>query len=223
MNQYKVPESVKAIIFDMDGVLINSEPLHFRIWKQVFAEKGLEIDYEHYKGCIGSTLGFLCELIYNGYGADFRGDPSIASRFKELKEEYIEKEGVPAIAGVGETLSKLKERGYQMAIASSSPQEYIEYCMKKLGLSDYFKVIFSGERVANPKPAPDVFLAAASAIGVSPASCLVIEDSTNGSRAAHAAGMQCLGFANPDSGEQDLSLAQASFYPFCALYDFFQV
>ena len=81
---------IRYILFDMDGVLLNTEPLHYRLWQKVFAERGIIIDYEHYRGCIGSTYRRLCELILEGYGVDFRGDPSLIDRFHELKREYIQ-------------------------------------------------------------------------------------------------------------------------------------
>ncbi len=206
-----------VLIFDMDGVLINSESLHYRLWRQIFAERGLTIDYEHYKGCIGSTVAHLMDLIYRGYGVDFRGDNSLRVRFAQLKEEYIRAHGVPEVADAAQTIHTLHDAGYRMAVASSSPQYYIELCTAAMGVADCFELLFSGERVTRPKPAPDVFLAAAAELGVSPEQCTVIEDSHNGSRAAKAAGMRCLGFANPDSGTQDLSSADEIFYPFSRL------
>lgn len=205
---------IKYIIFDMDGVLINSEPLHYKIWKQIFAERGLEIDFEYYKGCIGSTLKTLCDLIEEGYGVDFHGDMTLPARFKEVKNEYIDTYGVPQIEGIPQVIGKLKEMGYHLAVASSSPQEYIELCTKKIGIAQYFDILYSAERVARPKPFPDVFLTVAEKMQAKPEECLVIEDSYNGSRAAKAAGMKCFGFANPDSGNQDLSAADSIFYPF---------
>ena len=209
----------RVLLFDMDGVLINSESLHFRIWTQIFAERGLAIDFDHYKGCIGSTVAHLMDLIYEGYGVDFRGDESLRVRFAQLKEEYIRTHGVPAVAGVVETIRALHAQGYRMAVASSSPQHYIELCTATMGVGDYFELLFSGERVRRPKPAPDIFLATAEQMGVAPEQCTVIEDSFNGSRAAKAAGMVCLGFANPDSGAQDLSAADRIFYPFPTLLE----
>ena len=208
---------ISAVIFDMDGVLINSEPVHYEIWKQIFSERGLEIDFEHYKGCIGSTVKRLMELILEGYGRDFFGDDTLPARFREVKTQWIYEKGIPKIEGVPEAIAYLKEKGYLLAVASSSPQDYIEFCTKQLGIDHYFDVLFSAERVSRPKPAPDVFLAAAEALGVSPEHCLVVEDSYNGSRAAKAAGMYCMGFQNPDSGDQDLSAADQIFYPFSDL------
>ena len=205
---------IKCVLFDMDGVLINSEPVHFEIWKQIFAEQGIAISYDVYKGCIGSTVNRLFELVLEGYGRDFRGNPAVPERFRELKNIYIREKGIPEIKGVCELVRSLKADGYTLAVASSSPQDYIEIIVKQLGLSDCFDLLFSAERVARPKPAPDVFLTAAEALGMKPEECLVVEDSENGSKAAKAAGMMCYGFVNPDSGNQDLSAADCLFYSF---------
>lgn len=208
---------IRYIIFDMDGVLINSEPIHYEIWKRIFREEGLEIDFEHYKGCIGSTVTVLYDLIEAGYGVDFHEKLSLKDRFAELKSQYIKEKGIPQIEGVKEVLKLLKAKGYHLAVASSSPQDYIELCTKNIEIDKYFDILYSAERVARPKPFPDVFLAVAEAMQARPEECLVIEDSYNGSHAAKAAGMKCLGFANPDSGEQDLSAADRIFYPFTNL------
>lgn len=208
---------IKNILFDMDGVLINTEPLHYRIWKQVMNENGIDLDYEHYKDCIGSTRAFLYDLIKKGYGVDFHGNDTVGKRFHEIKDDIIKAEGVPRIDGVIAVIHYLHDKGYHMAVASSSAQNYIEAHMKELGLTDCFEVLFSAEKVKNPKPAPDVFLAAAEKLNANPKECLVIEDSYNGSRAAKAAGMLCYGFKNPDSGNQDLSFTDKVFYPFINL------
>lgn len=197
----------KYILFDMDGVLINTEPLHFRVWKIVAKEYGIDLDYDIYKGCIGSTVKTLYRLIREGYDFDFSKHPEARVRFFEVKDSIIEEEGIPQIDGAKEVVEKLFDRGYQMAVASSSQQEYIDLQMKKLGIAKYFKAMCSGEGVPNPKPAPDVFLKACKEIGATPEQCIVVEDSCNGTKAVKAAGMYCIGIANPDSGEQDLSAA----------------
>lgn len=204
---------IKCVLFDMDGVLVNTEPLHFDLWKKVFRERDIDLEYDKYKGCIGSTNDFLMNLIYENYGLDFRDDPSLVIRFKEMKDELIRQGGIPAVEGAPEIIRALHEKGYRLAVASSSPQMYIDICIKNLGVADCFELLFSAERVPNPKPAPDVFLAVARRLGAAPEDCLVVEDSRNGSLAAKAAGMTCMGFANPDSGNQDLSAADRIFYP----------
>jgi len=209
----------RVILFDMDGVLMNTEVLHYTIWQQVFAEQGVIIDFEHYKGCIGSTNARLMELIYEGYGADFRSDESVILRFSQLNQEYIRTHGVPPIEGVAQTLAQLKAKGYRMAVASSSPLKNIEMCLQSLQIRHFFDVLFSSEQVARPKPAPDVFLAAAAAMDAAPATCVVVEDSTNGTRAARAAGMYCIGFDNPDSPGQCLDAADVRIHHFAQLLD----
>lgn len=197
---------LKAIIFDMDGVLINTEPLHFEVWKRVFQNRGIEVSYEVYKDCIGSTAKYLLELIRKNYGVDFEDD-DIRREAAQMKESIIKERGFPEISGVKEMLERLDSAGIQMAVASSSAEKYIQEAMKTLGIESFFQVLCSGENVKNPKPAPDVFLKAASEMNLRPEECLVIEDSTNGCLAAKNAGMKCIGFRNPDSGNQDLSTA----------------
>ena len=204
----------RYVIFDMDGVLVDTEPLHFQVWKQIFSERGLEIDHEHYKDCIGSTNQFLMELILKNYGRDFRNDPSMLTRFMEIKDQYVKEKGFPKIEGAAEAVLELYRIGYKMAVASSSPVRYIHLAMENLGIKSCFSVLQSGEQVKNPKPAPDTFLAAAQSLGAYPEECVVVEDSIKGTQAARAAGMYCIGFANPHSGNQDLSAADETAYPF---------
>ena len=200
---------LKGIIFDMDGVLINSEPFHFKVWKETLKRRGVDLDYSVYKNSIGSTDGFLMQLLYENYGID-PWDTSLMTEMEALKEELMEKEGFPLlIPYVKELLEKLSKGGYQMAVASSSPQEYIEKITSYWGIQKYFNKLVSGESVAHPKPAPDVFLKAAGELGLSPGECMVIEDSENGCKSAKSAGITCIGYYNPDSGDQDLEQAYA--------------
>jgi len=204
----------RIVIFDMDGVLVNTEPLHYQLWKQVFAEQGVALDFEIYKGCIGANGKRLMELVLTHYGLDFRSDRSLFERYYQLKEENLRYGEIPRIEGVAETLGALQKRGYRMAVASSSTQEYIELCTDRVGIAHFFDVRFSAEHVKNTKPAPDVFLAAAQLMDTPPERCVVVEDSRNGTLAAKAAGMSCIGFVNPDSGGQDLSAADVLIHRF---------
>ncbi|BFL48412.1 HAD family hydrolase [Lactonifactor longoviformis] len=198
---------LKGIIFDMDGVLINSEPVHYEIWKMTMKERKVDLSYEIYKPCIGSTAGFLMNLLSEAYGVD-KDDRKLMEEHEAIKWKVMKERGYPLIEGVPELLGRLKQAGYRLAIASSSPEPYIRDVVRSLELEPYFHVICSGESVRNPKPAPDIFLRTAKLLGLSPDECIVVEDSTNGCRAAKAAGICCVGYYNPDSGEQDLSTAE---------------
>ena len=198
---------LKGIIFDMDGVLINSEPFHYRVWKETLRERGTDLDYEVYKDCIGSTIGTLMQILHKHYGISLE-DTSLREEMNAKKEELIRKEGYPPlIPYVKELLEKLYKGGYGLAVASSSPLSYIEKVTDHWGIRKYFHSLVSGESVENPKPAPDVFLKAARQLGFSPEECIVIEDSENGCKAAKNAGITCIGYKNPDSGKQDLGRA----------------
>ena len=116
----------------------------------------------------------------------------------------MEKEGFPQCEGIREVLEKLHREGYLLAVGSSSPEDVIQKVLKDLDLAQYFSAFISGENMAHPKPAPDTFLAAAEALLLDPSACMVVEDSTNGGKAAKAAGMSCVWFHNPDSGDQQI-------------------
>ena len=198
---------LKGIIFDMDGVLINSEPFHYRVWKETLKERGVDLDYDIYKDCIGSTMGFLMGILHKHYGISFQ-DSSLVREMRKKKEELMKKEGYPPlIPYVKELLQKLARQGYRMAVASSSPQLYIEEVTRHWEIGQYFDKLVSGESVEKPKPAPDVFLKAAGELGLRPEECMVVEDSENGCRAARNAGITCMAYYNPDSGKQDLGSA----------------
>lgn len=191
----------------MDGVLINSEPFHYRVWKETLKERGVDLDYDIYKDCIGSTMGFLMGLLHKHYGISFQ-DSSLVRDMRKKKEELMKKEGYPPlIPYVKELLQKLARQGYRMAVASSSPQLYIEEVTRHWEIGQYFDKLVSGESVEKPKPAPDVFLKAAGELGLRPEECMVVEDSENGCRAARNAGITCMAYYNPDSGKQDLGSA----------------
>lgn len=197
---------LKAIIFDMDGVLVDTEPLHYKVNVMILEELGYKLEYEYYKQFIGSTPTYMCQSICNKYELDLSPE-QLKSIMDSTKDEVVKKEGFPKIDGVRDMIIRLAEAGFKMAVASSSPSKYIEQVVEALDIKQYFDFIISGETVQHPKPAPDIFLKAAQMLKVNPTECVVVEDSQNGVRAAKAANITCIGFMNPNSGDQDLSLA----------------
>ena len=210
---------IRNLLFDMDGVLIDSEPLHFRIWRDIFRQRGLELAYEDYLLCVGSNMESLFGMAKGASPVTMEERPGLIEIFRKEKDIWLREHGVPTIPGVRETVEELHRRGYHMAVASSSAPRYIELCIGLLGIRSCFEQLCSGYSVAHPKPAPDIFLAAAASLGARPEECLVIEDSRNGCLAAQAAGMECWGFRNLHSGMQDLSTAAWIFEDFTALSD----
>lgn len=125
------------------------------------------------------------------------------------KKELFKNSQLIAIEGIPQLIEQLKDSGIKLGLASSSSREFIEMILKSLNIIDKFDVILSGEEVKKGKPAPDVFLKTADLLGVNPCDCIVLEDSEHGITAAKAAGMKCIAYENPNSGNQDLSLADA--------------
>ena len=198
---------MKAIIFDMDGVLINTEPLHYECWKQTMADEGIDMSYEVYKQCIGSTIGYLLELLRNAYG-DIPDEETLRARMFAKKEAIVQRDGFPPIAGVKEAVRRFHEEGFCLEVASSSASYYIGRVLDALDIHQYFECYTSGEEVEHPKPAPDTFVRAMEKLNLKPEDCLIVEDSTNGGKAAAAAGAKCVWFHNPDSGDQQIPHAE---------------
>lgn len=180
---------MKAVIFDMDGVIFDSERATYLCWKKVAEDHGLERMDEVYRRCIGVTLEVTRQICLDAYGEDFPYE-QFAKEASELYHERYDGGRLPIKEGVREILSYLKGNGIPIAIASSTRQKRVTTQLDEAGLLSYFDAVVGGESVSRSKPAPDIFLYAAERLGIAPEDCVVIEDSFNGIRAAHAAGMQ---------------------------------
>ena len=188
---------IHAIIFDMDGVLIDSQPMHYLGDQQTLAAHSVEVPVEEMTAYAGTTNQLRFELFKERYHLD-----------ADVADIVRESDAVPTEGSVA-LLESIKADGLKTAVASSSSYPFIYAVLEKLGILSYFDLIFSGEDVKNGKPAPDVFLETCEKLQETPETCVVIEDSANGVLAAVRAGMACLGYQNPTSGEQDLSKANA--------------
>lgn len=194
----------KAVIFDLDGVLVDSQPFHFVVDQAVLAKNGVFVPLEVVHGYAG--------MANQNRFVKYKNDFSITTSVEELIQTHIEtiaelldKSDLSVVDGIPELLSMLKQKGFKISVASSSSYDFIYKMLDKLGIRDYFDPVISGEDMKNSKPAPDIFLHAARVQGCEPSECIVIEDSAVGVAAAVAAGIKCIGYQNPTSGEQDLS------------------
>lgn len=197
---------MKAVIFDMDGVIIDSEPIHLEVDIQTMKDLGYNISKEELNKYVGTTNEYMFTDIKNRYKINKSVEEIISYKVEMTKEKIIKSDLEP-IEGIRELLSDLKNKNIPAAIASSSPRDFIGVVVSKFGLQDYFSYIVSGEEVSNGKPAPDIYIETAKELKVNSKDCIVIEDSKNGVLAAKAAGMKCIGFKNINSGNQDLSKA----------------
>jgi HAD superfamily hydrolase (TIGR01509 family) len=196
-----------CVIFDMDGVIIDSEPIHQKCEKIIFQTLNIRISKEEHDTYIGSTD----EMMWLQIACKHRLSINIADIIRLKKSIYLEqlkkRMHLKPIQYVKQLITELHKKGFLLVIASSSPHEQINYILEKTGLKHLFHFIISGDDVERGKPNPDIFLKASSLAGVEPQSCIVIEDSNNGIIAAKRANMKCIAFMNPNSGEQDLNQA----------------
>ena len=197
---------MKAFIFDMDGVIIDSEPMHNATLANVMKEYGIDADEKYMYTLSGLNISAMFSKVKKDKGLSVPID-EIVDIYNHKIISYVKENNMGAIGGIHELLISLKEHDIPTAVASSSPIEFIETNISNLGFNDYFQFLLSGNEVTNGKPAPDIYLAAAKRLNVMPQDCVVLEDSHNGVKAAKSAGMTCIGFQNPNSGIQDISMA----------------
>lgn len=180
---------LQAVIFDMDGVLVDSEPFGFEALRRVMARHGLPYGEEENAEFLGRTTLDSCRILRARHLIP-ESEETLADWYVEGMLEQIARGPIP-MAGVPEVLRSVRAAGYRMALASSAERRVIDANLAALSLRPLFEAVVSGIQVPRGKPAPDVFLAAAERLGVASAACLVVEDSRNGLLAAKAAGMRC--------------------------------
>ena len=182
---------VKGVIFDMDGLMFDTERLWDTLWEPACAELGLPLPKDMAKFQAGGR-GLAGENLRRHVAAYIPGDPQrVLDKVWALADKRFA-EGVPCKKGLKELLATLEELGLPRIVASSSPRSMIEMNLKTSGTAKYFDKVVSGTEVAHSKPAPDTFLLAAEKLGLAPADCLVLEDSEAGIQAAHAAGIDVI-------------------------------
>ena len=194
------------IIFDMDGVLLDSEPMHQEIIYETFQLEGIPFD----KAYIQTLTGMSAFPMWEKVKHDAQRSESVEELIKFHRDYFFKRlpeVKVPLVPHVKDVLEKFKNEGKHLSLASSSGRKLIDIFTQQTNIAHYFEVIMSGDDVQYSKPNPEIFLKVAQRYGLSATQFTVIEDSTNGVKAAKSAGMQCVGFQNPLSGGQDLSQA----------------
>ncbi len=194
-----------AVIFDMDGVLVDSEPLHIRAYVQAWSEFGLELDPQEYVQQV-TIGGALIRSLFESHGGDPSDWEALFARKTEIYGTLVQHELRP-MPGALELLAELKTNGIPRALATSASRVSMDLVFAALGLSSRFDATVTLEDVAKQKPAPDAFLHAATLLNMPPDRCIVIEDAPKGIVGAKAAGMKCVVVPTPLSRSSDLSAA----------------
>lgn len=185
-------ERARAVLWDLDGTLIDSAELHWLSWREIMEGEGRPLTHEEFTRDFGKRN----DSVLRGYFGDDLPDHEV-TRIGGAKEQryrdYVAMHGMPLLPGAREWLERLRDEGWRQAIASSAPVHNIGIIVEACGIAGYFGAIAGYENVAQGKPSPDVFLLAATRLGVPPARCIVIEDAAHGVDGAHRAGMRAIG------------------------------
>ena len=211
MTNNSLNHNRQAIIFDLDGLIIETEAIYCHIWQREFAREGLPFDMAGYQNLIGA------HHVVGGYRphqvlADHRQDGVSARELRQVVEEealqtILNEEAKP---GVFQVLDEAAKRGFLLAVGSSSEQPWVHGHLRRLGIFDRFDTIVTAEDVnKNAKPAPDIYLKVLENLNVAPQNALVLEDSNNGVVASYRAGIRVVAVPNEVTTGQDFSLATA--------------
>lgn len=197
---------MKALIFDLDGTIFDSESAIFRAWQTVYTEQGAELNLETWLPLLGTNevpfdpLAHIEGLV--GHPIPRR---QVLERARTLEREYVE--ATDTLPGVRELIAQAQAAGLGLAVASSSGRSWVESHLERLGLREHFAVLRTRDDVERTKPDPALFLQAASGLGIEPDEAIVLEDSLHGIRAARAARMFVVAIPNPLTRHLDLSEA----------------
>jgi HAD superfamily hydrolase (TIGR01509 family) len=199
-------ESLRAGIFDMDGVLLDSEPLHHEAVNELLADAGCApLSFADYAPYMGTTDEFTWNDLIRRYKLPHRFD-YYRERYDEVILRHYQESSVLAL-GAETLLDALQRENLTLAIASSSRAIWVQTCLEALGIGRYFATIVSGDMVRHSKPDPEIYLLAAERIGIQPRHCFAVEDSPNGVAAAVAAGMFTVAVSTPYTEDQDTGAA----------------
>ena len=183
--------SLRGVVLDMDGLMLDTEPMSHAAWKRTFAENRIPFTEDQFQALVGLNVADVRTKMAAWYGADFPFD-AIYKRKLEVVDEIIAQVGIVQKPGLLEFLTAAKELGVCLAVATSTGRERALYKLGRAGVEGSFAAFAFGDEITNGKPAPDIFLLAARRLGIPPAECVALEDSDPGVLAACAAGMRVL-------------------------------
>ena len=186
---------IRAVIFDFDGLIIDSETPIFEIWSEIYRDRGAALTLEHWRHALGTHDGFDPYAELERQTGTLLDRVTWAARIRDEHWRRCERE--PLCSGVAERLADAGRLGLPVAVASSSSREWVGGWLERHQLRGHMHALCTRDDVARVKPDPDLFLLAAERLGVSPGACVVFEDTPNGIAAAHAAGMWAVAVPGP--------------------------
>lgn len=196
---------IKTVIFDMDGVIVDTEPVHHYAFNQHFKELDIEVSPEMYASFTGNSTKNVFEKLIATFDLKHDVDVLINKKRDLFNKAFDKKEDLFLLDGVLDLIQELHKNGMQLVLASSSSKVTIDRIFTRFDLHRYFSHIVSGEDFPKSKPDPAIFVHAAFLSNTNIENCIVIEDSTNGIKAANSANIFCIGYDSPNSKYQDYS------------------
>ena len=199
---------IKAVIFDMDGLMIDSERVTFEGYQHILSKKGKTITEDFYITLLGKPIKGIFQRFYDVYGNDFPIE-SVITDVHQYMAERFETEGVPLKTGLVELLKYFREKGYRTIVATSSNRNRVDTILKSADIEQYFDDSICGDEVTKGKPDPEVFLKSCMKLGVNTDEAVVLEDSEAGIQASYAAGIKVI--CVPDMKQPEPEYAQKTF------------
>ena len=201
-----------AVLWDMDGTLVDSEEYHWLSWRDIMSAEGLQITHEQFLATFGQRNDSILPR-WLGERATADAIQRIGNAKEELYRRLVREDGLTPLPGAAEWVRRLRQEGWRQAIASSAPRANLDVVLEVIGLAGCFEAIVSAEDVTRGKPDPQVFLTAASRLGALPAQCIVVEDAPAGVEAARRAGMRSIGVNRKEALPADVAVASLTQLP----------
>lgn len=208
----------KAILFDMDGVIVDTEPLHRKAYFKMFEEMNLHVSEEMYATFTGASTQKVCTRLIEHFGLHHSWEDLASIKRNYFKHYFDHDPDFDLIPGVKALIEHYYNAGLKLVLASSAHINTINWVFEKFGLEKYFVGKISGADLKESKPHPEIFEIAAQIAGEERENCMVIEDSTNGIKAANAAGIFVVAFTSPHTSQQDYSTANKIIHDYREIY-----
>lgn len=206
----------KAVIFDMDGVISDTEWIYVDKVLQILSEEGVYVTGDEIHDVFGTNMTHLCSQLKERFPLK-RSTEEMKERVHRLRDIHFDKHGIKPVEGAPELIRELSDMGIKIAVASSAKRAVIERTLSGFDIRDRIDAVLSGAEIERGKPWPDLYLKAAEALGMSPDECVVIEDTPPGVKGAKSAGMKCVAFAPKKAVKMDLGLADVRITDFVGL------
>lgn len=209
---------VKAVLFDMDGVIVDSEPLHHKAYHLMFEEVGIDVSPELYASFTGQATLAICQTLVQHFSLNHKPESLVAMKRSYFKDLFDHDTSFDLLPGVLDLIQDYYRHGLTLVLASSASMENINRIFNRFDLDRYFKAKLSGADLKASKPHPEIFIKAAEAAEIDRAHCVVIEDSENGIAAAKAAGIFAIAYDSPHSKAQDYGQADIVIQDFSEIH-----